>query len=96
LAKPNYGFQKRQREISKQKKKEEKRKRKLEKDEAGDSAERFETAIADIEAALADLEAGSELYLLGTQLVANLKESHDELSLELAEGFLERVETSAS
>ena len=51
-AKPNYQFEKRRRELDKQRKKEEKRLRKLAQRQAGQTGEATESAAADPEAPL--------------------------------------------
>ena len=104
MARPNYGFQKRQKQIAKQKKKEAKRLRKLEgasepSDELAESPEELDAAQArklaetvdEVKQGMSDLPEGSAVYQLGADLLMNLHARTTEESLELAEGFLEQA-----
>ena len=100
MAKPNYGFQKRQKQIAKQKKKEAKMKRKLEGSsgigEEPDSLDTDQTLhvaqkVQEVKQKLADLPMESSLYAMGEELLLNLNSLEPEEAIEMADGFLERV-----
>lgn len=96
MAKPNYGFQKRQKELLKQKKKAEKMRKKQESpSETGEAGDQLQLAemIEDVKARLRTMDETSELHGLGTGLLENLPHHPEEVSLELARAFLERTDT---
>ena len=95
MARPNYGFQKRQKELAKQKKKQAKLQKKLEKSSPEDEAARIDELIEEIRERLGGLSPDSELHQTGTQLLANLKHQPADLAADLAEGFLERLDDFA-
>jgi hypothetical protein len=77
--------------MAKKAKKEEKRRKKLEKDESGDDTVRLSTMIDDVRRAMTFLDLGSALYVMGEQMLETLEEDAPEETMEMAQGYLEKV-----
>jgi hypothetical protein len=94
MARPNYGFQKRQKELKKQKKKEQKLQQKLADDSLSpeETAAELDDAVQEMRDALEAMDKNSQLYTMGCNILASLDTEDREVSLDLVEGFLERLE----
>ena len=97
MAKPNYGYLKRQKQLKKQKKKELKARKRQEGDtveqEPMEGVEGLDEALLEIKEHMAGLEPDSELRTLAEHILQNQEVFPPEIINDMAQDFLERVNT---
>lgn len=93
MAKPNYGYIKRQKQLKKQKKKELKaRKRQEEGGAEFEGQDSLAEALEEVKRHMASMDPESELYPLGENILQNQEVFPQEILFDMAQDFLERAE----
>lgn len=96
MARPNYGFKKRQKEIAKQKKKEAKLKRKQEGVEEAPPEEKrdgpdLDEVLDKVKSRLSQIKDDGDLKQLGEAVLAGADDLPEETTIQLAIAFLDRA-----
>ena len=92
MPKPNYGYLKRQKQIKKQQKKELKAEKKKGDGGGGSGDESLAAVLEQVRERLASMDPENELHPLGENILQNEGVFPEEISLEMAQDFLERTE----
>jgi len=92
MARQNYGYIKRQKQLQKQKKKEQKLEKRKEGGALSSSEEgTLSLVVAEVRAAMEGLDRDDEIYKLGEHILGSLSDLPEEVCLDLARGFLDRA-----